>query len=176
MDTNVLAGRLMRVLRFDASVYREVAADTNAMSQAAIVVIVAAILNALGVLGLGGLIVVVSAIASLVGFAVYTGVATLISKNLFQGRTDFNEMGRTLGFAYAWYGLGILGLIPLGGILAFLGLIAAAVAGVIALRESSEFDTMKAVITVVISAIIAGAINFCATGPLLAMIGLSAAG
>ncbi|MGH2524874.1 MAG: YIP1 family protein [Anaerolineales bacterium] len=174
METNTFANRVMRVLQFDTPVYREVAADQNAMGQAAVVVIVAAILNAIGLAGLGFSVVLVSVVASLVGFAVYAAVAAGVSRSLFQGRTNFQEMGRTLGFAYAWYSLGILGLIPVvGGILALLGLLAAIIAGVVALRESSEFDTTKAVITVVIAGIAAFFINLCATGPLLGMLGLS---
>ena len=175
MDTNVMAQRLARVLRFDASVYREIASDQGAMGQAAVVVVIAAILSALGSFSLGVGAVIVLAIASIVGFAVYSAVATLVSRSLFKGKTDFQEMGRTLGYAYAWYGLGVLGLIPFGGVLAWLGQIVAAIAGVIALRESSEFDTVKAVVTVVIAAVVAGIITVCAAGPVLTAIGLGSA-
>jgi hypothetical protein len=183
MDMNNLTNRLMRVLRFDASVYREVAADQGAMGQAALIVIVAAILSALGGLftfeevTAGIVFAVIAIVASVVGFAIYAAVATFVAKTFFQGKTEFQEMGRTLGFAYAWYGIGILGLVPfVGGFVAWLGQIVAAIAGVIALRESAEFDTTKAVITVVIAAIVAGLINFCATAivatPILVAMGL----
>ena len=176
MDTNAIVNRLMRVLRFDASVYREVAADNNAMPQAGIIVTLAAIIAALGFAGTSFTLVIVSAVASIVGFFVYAAVATGISRALFQGKTNFNEMGRTLGYAYGWYAVGILRLIPgIGGLLAWLGQIVAAIAGIIALRESAEFDTVKAVITVVIAAIVAGLISFCAVGPLLGIIGLAGA-
>jgi hypothetical protein len=176
MDTNAIVSRLMRVVRFDASVYREVAADNNAMPQAGIIVVLAAIIAALGYLGTSLTLVLISAVASIVSFFVYAAVATGISKALFQGKTNFNEMGRTLGYAYAWYAVGILRLIPvIGGLLAWLGQIIAAIAGIIALRESAEFDTVKAVVTVVIAAIVAGIITFCATGPLMLAMGLAAA-
>ncbi len=168
MDTNAIVSRLMRVLRFDASVYREVAADNNAMPQAGIIVTLAAIIAALGFAGTSFTLVLISAVASIVSFFVYAAVATGISKALFQGKTNFNEMGRTLGYAYGWYAVGILRLIPgIGGLLAWLGQIVAAIAGIVALRESAEFDTVKAVVTVVIAAIVAGIITFCATGPLM---------
>ena len=168
MDTNSLINRLTRVMRFDASVYREVAADNTATPSAAVVVFLAAVIAALGFVGTNLVLVVISLIASLVGFFVYAAVATGISKALFQGKTDFNEMSRTLGFAYAWYAVGILRIIPfVGGLLAWLGQIVAAIAGIIALRESAEFDTVKAIVTVVIASIVAGLISFCATGPLV---------
>jgi len=122
-------------------------------------------------------VALIAIVASVVGFAIYAAVATFVAKSFFQGKTEFQEMGRTLGFAYAWYGIGILGLVPfVGGLVAWLGQIVAAIAGVIALRESAEFDTMKAVITVVVAAIVAGFINFCATSvvafPILVAMGL----
>jgi hypothetical protein len=176
MNTNALSNRLPRVLSFDASVYREIAADPTALNQAAVVVIVAAILNAIGQGTRGLLAVLVVAVLNLIAFAIYVAVATVVSKGLFQGRTDFNEMARTLGYAYIWYALGILALIPFGGgLLAFIGWIAAVVAGVIALRESSEFDTTKAVVTVIIAAIVAALINFFVAGPILLLFGAASA-
>jgi len=175
MDTNVLMSRLMRVLRFDASVYREIAADEGAMAQAAVVVIVATILAALGQVGVGFVIVIASLVINIIGFAIYTALATLIAKML-QGKTGFNEMGRTLGYTYIWYGLGILAIIPgIGGFMAWVGQIVAGIAGIIALRESSEFETWKAVVTVIVASIIVGFITATVIGSLIVMLGLAAA-
>lgn len=187
MDTNGLINRLMRVLRFDASVYREVAADANALPQALVVVAAAAVASGLGNFGqlgaqsIGGVLVlvVIGILGSLVGYALYAGVAAVIARSMFQGKTDFQEMARTLGFAYVWSGLGILNAIPcVGGVFAFIGSLVAIVAGVIALRESAEFDTTKAVITAVVSGLVAGFAVFCATAlvgaPIIAMLGLAA--
>ena len=175
MDTNALTGRLMRVLRFDASVYREIAADNSAMPQAAVVVILAAIVSALGQLGLGILAVIVVAVVAIVAFFIYAAVATGVSK-VFQGKTSFNEMGRTLGYAYIWYALGILALLPFGGgFLAWIGSIVAWVAGIIALRESAEFETWKAVVTVIVAGIVAAIIIGVVTAPLFLMLGIAQA-
>lgn len=187
MDINQLIGRLMRVLRFDASVFREVAGDTNALPQSLLVVAAAAVLTGFGNFGqigtqtiVGVLVLVVLGIAgSLVGFALYAGVAALVARALFQGKTDFQEMARTLGFAYAWNGLGILNIIPcVGGVFALVGSLVAIVAGIIALRESAEFDTTKAAITAIIAGVVAGFAAFCATSivglPILAMLGAAA--
>ncbi len=186
MDTSGLINRILRVIRFDASVYREVAADTNALPQALMVVAAAAILTGLGNFGqlgtqsLGGVLVLVvlGVVGSLVGYVLYAGVASLVARSLFQGKTDFQEMARTLGFAYAWNGLGILNIIPcVGGVFVFIGSLVAIVAGIIALRESAEFDMTKAAITAILSGVIAGFAVFCATAivglPILAMLGLA---
>ena len=73
MDINQLAGRLMRVLRFDASVFREVASDTNALTQALLVVAAAAVLTGLGNFGQIGTqtLVGVLVLVVLVAFLVY---------------------------------------------------------------------------------------------------------
>ena len=175
MDTNAIVGRLTRVLRFDASVYREIAADNRAMPQAGIVVTLAAVIAALGQLSLGALAVVVVAVITIIGFFIYTAVATGVSK-VFQGKTSFNEMGRTLGYAYAWYALGVLALIPFGGgFLAWIGSIVAWVAGVIALRESAEFETWKAVVTVIVAGIGAAIITAVLTAPIFLALGIAQA-
>lgn len=51
MDTNSLMNRLMRVFRFDATVYREVAADLNALPQALTVVVIAIVIGGIGAIG-----------------------------------------------------------------------------------------------------------------------------
>ena len=187
MDTNALTSRLMRVLRFDASVYREIAADQGALPQALTIVVIAVILYSIPsfVAGQGAaagiVLVALGIIGGLIGFGLYSAVAAFIAKTFFQGKTEFQEMARTLGFAYAWQAVGILGFIPiLGGLIAFVGWIGAVVSGLIALRESAEFDTVKALITVVIAAIVAGFATFCATGiigtPIILALGLASGG
>ena len=178
MDIQTVLSRLARVIRFDASVYREIAGDQNAMPGAVVVVVVAAIINALGALGQGVLAVVMSVIVALVAFAVYSAAAALVSKSMFQGRTGFSEMARTLGYTYVWQAIGILGAIPLLNVavicLAPLAWIASIVSGVLALRESSEFDTTKAVVTMLIAAVLGFLVTACATGPMFATLGLGA--
>ncbi len=51
METNSLINRLMRVVRFDASVYREIAADPSALSQALIVVVASILISSIGSIG-----------------------------------------------------------------------------------------------------------------------------
>ena len=177
MDMNAVMGRLMRVLRFDASVYREVAADTAAMPQAGLIVTVAVLVAGLPNLvniGIGAYVVL--ALIAIVGFFIYSAVAAGVAKMAFQGKTDFQEMGRTLGYAYAWYALGVLALIPFGGgLLAWIGSIVAWIAGAIALRESAEFDNVKAFITIIIAGIIAAFVTGFVGAPLLLMLGFGSA-
>ena len=80
---------------------------------------------------------------------------------LFKGKTDIPEMMRVLGYANAPNLLGVFGIIPcLGWIAALVGAVLSLIAGVIAVREAMEFDTIKAIITVAIAWIVSFGINF----------------
>jgi len=71
--------------------------------------------------------------------------------NLFHGTADYGELLRTIGYAYSPNVLGFFSFIPiLGWLIALVGSIWALVAGVIAVRQALDFDTTKAVLTVVI--------------------------
>ena len=64
-------------------------------------------------------------------------------------------MMRVLGYANAPNLLGFFGFIPcVGWLIALIGWILSVIAGVIAVREAMEFDTTKAIITVVVSWVI----------------------
>lgn len=190
MDTNSLTNRLMRVFRFDASVYREVASDANAATQAYLIVGIAA-----GLAFVGGLIggamqgnVVAGIIAGLlpaisivVGFVLFALAAALIAQNMFQGRTNFQEMIRTVGFAYGWNILNVLSFIQLlGPVIAFVTLLLVVVSVVMALRESAEFDSTKAAITAILAGVVAFIANVCVTSvigaPLLLALGAASGG
>ena len=157
--------RILRAIRLDPNVYREIAEDENALTEAAIIVIVVTFLSALGTAiasegFLGPLLInwLMSVVVGWIGWAVLT---YFVGANLFGGRSSVPEMLRVLGYATAPRLLGILGFIPcLGWLASLIGAILALIAGVIAVRESMEFDTGKAVLTVVIAWAIAFAITF----------------
>lgn len=173
MDTNSLMNRLMRVLRFDASVYREVAGDASALSQAIIVVSISAILSLIGsLLGVlfGGdlmtaiLTALAVAVATYIGWALFSFIAAFAAQSLFQGKTNFQEMLRTVGFAYGWNVINVLSFIPVINLcLWIVPLVLVMISVVLALRESAEVDTTKAVIIAILAAVGAAAVNFCAT-------------
>ncbi|MGQ0601117.1 MAG: YIP1 family protein [Anaerolineales bacterium] len=187
MDSNSLMNRLMRVFRFDASVYREVAADASAQTQAYTVVALAVVATTIGVIISGllagdmvvGLVTgVLAGVGTVVSYVLYSLVAALVAQNMFQGKTNFQEMMRTLGFVYGWNILGILNAIPLLG--ALIGLVIwvlAIISTVLALRESAEFDTTKAAITAIIAGVVGFFASFCVLSiigiPLMAMLGLA---
>jgi hypothetical protein len=146
--------RIMRVLRLDTSVFKEIAKDAAATTEAGIIVVAVSLLSGIGA-GIRGQFfshVVWELIAGVVlGWLLWSVVTYFIGTSLFGGKTTVEEMLRVLGYASAPRLLGFFGFIPCVGWLASLvGAILALVAGFLAVREAMEFDTGKAVVTVVI--------------------------
>lgn len=171
-----MVDRVMGVLRLDSNTFEEVEADTSATSQAAIIVVLVALLSGIGsgvgadnfVLGFLG-----AAAGALLGWVVWSGVTYFIGTNLFGGQADIGEMLRVIGFAQAPGMLNVLGFIPvLGGIIALIAAIWSLIAGFIAIRQGLDIDNVKTLITVVLGWIAAAIV----IGLLTALIGGTAAG
>jgi hypothetical protein len=162
-----MVDRIMRAIRLDFTVFREIAEDEGAMTQAAIIVVVVTLLSGIGTL-IGSLIAGTSFGSALLGFLsawlisgillgwiLWAVLTYFVGTLLFQGKTDIPEMMRVLGYANAPNLLGVFGFIPcVGWLIALVGWILSLIAGVLAVREAMEFDTGKAIITVVISWVI----------------------
>ena len=162
-----MIARILRAIRLDPTVYREVADDQSAMSQAAIIVIVVTLMSAIGG-GIGMLMAKASAGKAALGFfsewllsgiliswILWAILTYFVGTKLFKGKTNIPEMMRVLGFASAPRLLGLFGFIPcVGWLISLVGAILSLIAGFIAVREAMEFDTRNAIITVVISWVI----------------------
>lgn len=160
-----MVDRILRAIRLDGTVFREIAVDPKATTEAAIIVTVATLLSSLGsAFGSGNFFasfIVNWIVAILIGWIGWAILTYFVGTVLFQGDTDIQEMLRVLGYASAPLLLGIFGFIPcLGWIASLIGAILAFIAGFIAVREAMEFDTGKAILTVLISWVIAFAIRF----------------
>lgn len=162
-----MVDRIMRAIRLDFTVFREIAEDQAAMTEAAIIVAVVTFMSAIGTF-IGSLIADAGFGSALLGFfgtwlisgillgwILWAVLTYFVGTMLFQGKTDIPEMMRVLGYANAPNLLGIFAFIPcVGWLIALAGWILSLIAGVIAIREAMEFDTGKAVITVLISWVI----------------------
>lgn len=146
--------RIIGVFRLDANTFEEIEHDPDALSQAAIVVAVVALLTGLGS-AFGSDNFVVAFISTLVwafvGWFIWAAVTYFVGTSLFEGQADLNEMLRVLGFAQAPNVLGVLAFIPcLGPLAALAGAIWALVAAFIAIRQGLDVDNTKALLTVII--------------------------
>ena len=142
----------VRASMLDVDLYNRAEDDTSLNTQAAIVVVVAN-----GLAGIGsaiaaestsardiGIAMFLGVVSGVVGWLVWAAVANLVGTRMFKGTSDFGEMRRVIGFAYA----------PLAiGVIPWLGFIGAAwvlLAGVVAIREGMDFSTKRSIATMII--------------------------
>ena len=110
--------RMLRVLRFDASVYAEVERDPGGTRQAAVVVALVAAGAALGTVlleswHLGAILGAV--LAALLHWLLWSGLESLIGRVLFGRRTPLERHVRALGFAQTPQLLAVLAFVPVVG-------------------------------------------------------------
>lgn len=158
MDFNAIISRVTRVFTFDLTVFQEVEEDQTATQQAWAVVVIVAVASAIGsgigsLIGGGGFLglilgLVLTPITMVVGYFLWAFITSWVGTNMFQAQTDFAEMQRVIGFAFAPHILGFLAIIPcLGGFVAFIGGIWALVLAVMAVKEGLDVDWPQAIIT-----------------------------
>ncbi len=182
---DALIQRMMRAAMLESALYDEVEADSEATSQALLVVVLASIASGIGI-GLGGLILgrgpfgfvgglIGGLVIALIGWIVWALITYWIGVNLFKGTTTVGEMLRCIGFANSPGVLRIFAFIPiLGGLLSFAVAIWTLVAGVIAVRQALDFDTGKAIATVIIGWVVMVVVMLLLAIP-LALLGLGGA-
>lgn len=160
--------RIVRAIRLDPTLYREVADDEQYTNEAFIIVLTVSLLSAagaaIGVAMADGnpLIVFFSNLFNtiLLGWLLWAVIAYYVGTAL-EGKSSIMEMARTLGYANAPGLLGVFAFIPcVGWLIALAGLLLSLAAGVIAIRESMEFDTTKAVVTAVVGFVVFLVVRF----------------
>ena len=143
--------RMMGAAFLNVATYEEVEADSTATGQAAVVVLLGALAQAIGGLGHGGAGIIGGAISALAGWLIWSGITYLIGDKLLGGTATWGELLRTIGFAQAPQVLVVLAVIPvLGGLVRAIVAIWVLVAGIIAIRQALDFSTGKAVATAVL--------------------------
>jgi hypothetical protein len=157
-----LVDRMIGAARLDPNTYENIEHDTNATGQAATVVILAAIAAGIGSLGgrnpygLGNFIWGV--IAALIGWVIFAALVYFVGTKLIPGPTTSSTLGevmRTLGFAETPAILGVLGFIPvLGGLISLIASIWVLVTAIVAIRQSLEVTTGRAVVIGIIAFLI----------------------
>jgi hypothetical protein len=143
--------RMKGAALLDIPTYEEVEADTTATGQAATVVAIVAVAQAIGAIGHGAQGIIGGVVAALLGWLIWAGVTYLIGDKLLGGTATWGELLRTLGFAQAPGVLAVAAIIPLlGGFVLMAITIWMLVAGVIAIRQALDFGTGKAVLTAIL--------------------------
>jgi hypothetical protein len=146
-----LVDRMRRAALLDASLYEEVEHDTSATGQAAVVVALAAVAAAVGNAFRGGPGLFSGLVGTLVGWAVWSGIAYVVGTRLFGGRATWGELLRTVGFAQAPGVLLALAVVPvLGRLVQLVVAVWLLATGFVALRQALDIDASKTLFTVVI--------------------------
>ncbi len=149
--------RVIGALTLQASTYEEVENDASATSQAAIIVVAAALLHSLGALLYGfGLAIILGPIFALIGWVIGSFVVMFVGTKLLPGKNtsaDLGQMLRVVGFAQSPGLFNFLTIIPILGILISIVLwIWGLVSMVIGVKAALDYDdTMKAVIVCIIA-------------------------
>ncbi len=156
--------RILRVIKLDKSVYAEVEADESAMSQAAMVVAIVAVLSAIA----GGISTLIAGegssfigaflgalIGAFISWVVWSAVTYFVGTALFHGEATLGEMLRVIGFAQAPLVLNVLSFIPcLGPIISLAAWLLSLYTGFLAIKEGLDLDTGKTIATVAIGWVI----------------------
>ena len=146
--------RMVGAALLDVDTYEEVEADTNATTQAGLVVALTAVAAAIGQLSLGPFAIIGNALATLVHWFVWAGITYVIGDKVFGGTATWGELLRTLGFAKAPGVLAAAAFIPLVGALVHVAIAPwLLVTGVVAIRQALDFSTGKAILTALIGLI-----------------------
>ncbi|HEY6042531.1 MAG TPA: YIP1 family protein [Anaerolineae bacterium] len=159
-----MMNRIMGVLTLKAPTYREIADDKNATMTAGIIVVVMALLSAILTFLFTGAIgaavgqpsaasplrsAIQTILSVIIGWFVGSWVFAFVSKTFFGGKTNTGEMLRVFGYAQVF---SILNIVPVCGSIA--ALVLSVIAAVIGIREASEFDTTKAILTGLVGLVI----------------------
>jgi len=149
----------MRVSKLELPVYRTIETDSKATTEAVIVVGVVAIATAIGSLGDddNGRRLILGLISTFLSWVIFAAMTYFFGRNVFgvpASEVSVEGLLRTQGYAHAPGVLGVFGFIPVvGWIAAVIGGIWALVTAIIAIRESLNVGTGRAIIVGIIALI-----------------------
>ncbi len=179
--------RIIKAFTFKTEVYAEVESDTSFTTTAWIIVAVVSFLNALGSLsfdnfGSSLLGAVASAVFALIAFALAVFVINFVGRTVFKAEVTFEELFRTVGLAYVWQAVGVLGILgAISGALScvvapalFLGAILWLISAFIAAKEALDLEWVQTIITVILGWVVY-IIVVALAGIILAAIGIGGA-
>jgi hypothetical protein len=135
--------RMLRAVRLDPDLYETVERDASYTREAALIVVIVAVLN-----GIGGAIIadnrvgafIALVIVGVVGWLLWAVIADFVGRTFFGATSDVGEMLRVIGFAQSVL---VLAIIPLVGFFAFIWSL---VCLVVALRHGLDISTGKAIV------------------------------
>jgi len=184
----MLVNRIIGAFTFRKGVYAEVEQDTTFTTTAWILVAVVAFLNQLGSTASADLVnwllsAIVGTIFAVLGFAVGALVINWVGRAVFHADVSFDELVRTLGLAYVWNVIGVIGVLAaisgtLSCLLAPVMIIAVLlmiVAWFIAAKEALDLEWVQTIAAVILGWLALVVITIVIGGLVLGVLGLGAA-
>ena len=183
----MLTDRIISAFTFRREVYKEVEKDTTFTQTAWLLVAVVAFLNQIGSRASGNLVdwlvgAVVGTIFAVIGFAVGAFIINWVGRTVFNADVTFEELIRTLGLAYVWNIVGVVGVLAafssaLACLLApvtFIAWIMGLISWFVAAKEALDLEWVQTIVTVILGWIALFVIMLIA-GVVLGIMGLTAA-
>ena len=171
--------KIIGAFSFKPNVYAEVEKETGFTSSAWLIVAVTAFLNALGVSAatahrsIGGYLVsvIITTIFAVLAFAVACFVVDWVGRYFFNAQVTFEEAVRTLGLAYVWNVVGVLGIVSLispslsclTSIPRFFAWVAGFISWLVAAKEALDLEWPQTVGTIIIAFVVNLIIMFFAS-------------
>jgi hypothetical protein len=153
----------MGILQLDDATYESIEHDSNATTQAAIIVILAGLASGIGAIGDKWYAFIVNPIAQIISWVVGSAVIYFVGTRLIPSRETEADMGqvlRLLGFASVAGIANVLGFIPvLGWIIALVAGIWGIVMTVKGIMHALEMSVGRAVATAVLAWIAIGIVS-----------------
>ncbi len=139
-------GRMIGASKLDVHTYEEVEADTSALGQAMVVVVLSSLATGIGHAGgEGASNLMMAALAALLAWLCWAWLTYFIGTRILpspQTHADWGELLRTTGFAAAPGVLRILGIVPVIGTLVFSFVsIWMLVAFIVAVRQALDYTS-----------------------------------
>jgi hypothetical protein len=183
----MLTDRIIAAFTFRREVYKEVEKDTTFTQTAWLLVVVVAFLeqlgsNASGNVGSWLIGTVAGTIVAVIAFAVGAFIINWLGRTVFNADVTFDELVRTLGLAYVWHVVGVIGVLTafsdtLGCLLAPVAVIAAImglISWFVAMKEALDLEWVQTIVTVVLGWLAVFVVTFIAAA-VLGMVGLTVA-
>jgi len=183
----MLTERIIGAFTFRREVYKEVENDTTFTQTAWLLVVVVAFLEQLGSnassnLGTWLIGTMVGTIVAVIGFAVGAFVINWVGRTVFNADVTFDELVRTLGLAYVWHVVGVVGVVtnfvPALDCLLAPAMIVAWIVGLVswfvATKEALDLEWVQTIVTVILGWIALFVVTFV-IGMVLTMLGLTVA-
>ncbi len=151
--------RMIGAASLNANTFEEVEHDASATGQAMTVVILSSVAAGIGVIGSGFTTLLITIVASLIGWFIWAGLTFVIGTKLMpepQTKSDLGELLRTIGFSTSPGILRIFGFVPiLGWMISLAAGLWMLVAMVVAVRQALDYQsTVRAVIVCAIGFVI----------------------